>query len=374
MSAGFQDNNFASTTTQIADSWQLFGGGDGVQIRVHGGTRVQTYSSQYGGLNITSNGIASTDRKGWKCPIRLDPIKPSIRYFGTNKLYKYDTAQSKWNAISGDLTNGSGGGVYGTISAFAISPTNNQYIYTGSDDGRAYITKNGGSTWTDVSAGLPGFWCTFIKVDRVNPEIAYIGFSGYRYGFTDAHFYRTVNGGTTWERISNDLPQIPVNDLETDPLNANVLYLATDIGVYYSLNKGKNWNRLGTQMPAVVTLGLNFAVNSRTLYAGTYGRGIYRIKLPAKPPTSNQKKADENFIVQVYPQPASSYFYLSIKPHKMPIDVEIQNTMGITVYHTVIDENKNTIKVECSKWNNGLYIMQLKHDDYTETKNILLKN
>jgi photosystem II stability/assembly factor-like uncharacterized protein len=289
ISAGFQDNSFARTTTQISDTWQAFGGGDGVQIRVHPNTRAETYSSQYGALNISSAGIGFTDRKGWKCPIRLDPVKPSIRYFGTNKLYKFDTSANRWNAISGDLTMGSGTGIYGTITAFGIAPSNQQYIYTGSDDGRAYITKNGGASWSDISAGLPGFWCTFVKVDRTNPEVAYIGFSGYRYGFKDAHLYKTKNGGATWVRISNDLPQIPVNDLETDPLMPNILYLATDIGVYYSINGGRNWKRLGKNMPSVVTLGLNFAVDSRILYAGTYGRGIYKIKIPAKKPTIQTK-------------------------------------------------------------------------------------
>lgn len=374
VSAGFQDNNFAKTSTQITDSWQLFGGGDGVQIRVHGGTRIETYSSQYGGLNITSNGIGLSDRKGWKCPIRLDPVKPSIRYFGTNKLYKYDTTINKWSAISGDLTNGTGTGSYGTITAFALSPTNNQYIYTGSDDGRAFVTKNGGTTWTDISTGLPGFWCTFVKVDRVNPEIAYIGFSGYRYGFTDAHIYRTTNGGATWKRIANDLPQIPINDIESDPLNANVLYLATDIGVYYSVNKGKNWSRLGTQMPAVVTLGLNFAVNTRTLYAGTFGRGIYKIKLPSKLPASKVENQDGKIIAKIYPQPASSYFHLNIMPHTSPVELVIENTAGMASYQQLILENVNTIKIDCSKWNRGLYMIKLSNNGLIDTKSILLIN
>lgn len=373
ISAGFQDNNFARTSTQVADSWQVFGGGDGVQIRVHGGTRVETYSSQYGGLSITSSGISATDRKGWKCPIRLDPVKPSIRYFGTNKLYKFDTSANRWNAISGDLTNGNGTGSYGTISAVGIAPSNNQYIYTGSDDGRAFVTKNGGSTWTDISTGLPGFWCTFVRVDRTNPEIAYIGFGGYRYGFRDAHIYRTTNGGTTWKRISNDLPQIPVNDLETDPLNANVLYLASDIGVYYSINTGKNWSRLGEKMPAVVTLGLNFAANTRTLYAGTYGRGVYKIKLPSRPPSMiAQSQIADEMMVSIYPQPVSDLINIKLTANEKLVNINIQDSRGIIVYQKMIAPNTVNVSINCAQWNKGWYVVKLSDDQSSVSRNILV--
>ena len=63
LSAGFQDNNFAHTSTQTINGWQLFGGGDGVQVRVNPVDKTETYSSQYGGLNITTSGFGASDRK-----------------------------------------------------------------------------------------------------------------------------------------------------------------------------------------------------------------------------------------------------------------------------------------------------------------------
>jgi photosystem II stability/assembly factor-like uncharacterized protein len=289
LSAAFQDNSFARTSTQVQNTWQPFGGGDGVEIRVNPNDKSETYSSQYGGLNITTNGIGVSDRFNWRCPIRLDPVTPTIRYMGTNKVYKFNPSLSKWTAISGDLTNGSGSGNFGTITTLAVAPSNNNYIYSGSDDGQVYVTKNGGTSWQKITTGLPVLWTMFVKTDRTNPEIAYVGFSGYRYGVTDAHIYKTTNAGTTWTRISNDLPQIPVNDLEIDPTDPNTLYLATDIGVYYSTNGGTNWLKLGTKMPSVVVSTLNFAVNTRWLYASTYGRSIYKISVPSTVIASNNK-------------------------------------------------------------------------------------
>ena len=288
VSAAFQDNSFAHTSTQTVTGWQLFGGGDGVQIRVNPTDRTETYSSQYGGLSISTTGINFADRFNWWCPIRLDPVNAAIRYFGTNKVYKFNPTLNKWTAISTDLTNGTGAGNFGTITALAVAPSNNNYIYSGSDDGQVYVTKNAGTNWQKITTGLPALWVTFIKTEAANPEIAYVGFSGYRYGFKDAHIYKTTNAGTSWARVSNDLPQVPVNDLEIDPANTNTLYLGTDIGVYYSTNGGTNWLRLGTKMPAAVVSTLNFAVNTRQLYAATYGRSIYKIGVPAAAVVNNQ--------------------------------------------------------------------------------------
>lgn len=357
MSAAFQDNSFGHTSTQSVNGWQSFGGGDGVEIRVNPVNKFETYSSQYGGLNITTNGISFSDRFNWRCPIRLDPVNPDIRYFGTNKIYKFNPSQNKWNAISGDLTNGSGSGNFGTVTAIAVAPTNNNYIYSGSDDGQVYVTKNGGTSWTKITSGLPVLWTTFIKTSRTNPDIAYVGFSGYRYGVKDAHIYKTTNTGTSWTRISNDLPQVPVNDLEIDPDNANTLYLATDIGVYYSTNGGTNWARLGSKMPAVVTSTLNFAVNSRALYAATYGRSVYKIALPLTSVfSSNNINANKsNIAASLYPNPAKGFTNISLHENLHGTIIKIYNTNGAALVTEKLEANLLQKRINLQKLSAGIY-------------------
>jgi hypothetical protein len=360
VSAAFQDNSFARTSTQGLSTWQAFGGGDGVEIRVNPTDKTETYSSQYGALNITTNGINFSDRFNWRCPIRLDPVNPAIRYMGTNKVYKFNPSLNKWTAISSDLTNGSGSGNFGTITTLAVAPTNNNYIYSGSDDGQVYVTKNAGTSWQKITTGLPVLWTTFVKTDRTNPEIAYVGFSGYRYGVTDAHIYKTTDAGTTWTRISNDLPQVPVNDLEIDPTNANTLYLATDIGVYYSTNGGTNWLKLGTKMPSVVTSTLNFAVNSRVLYASTYGRSIYKISVPAVSFAVNNSSAANSIItsaITVYPNPASGYSTIKLAENKKGTIIKIYNNAGNVVLQDRIQANVLQEKINVQNIMPGNYTL-----------------
>ncbi len=359
VSAGFQDNSFAHTSTQTLNGWQFYGGGDGVQVRVNPVTKFETYSSQYGGLNITTNGIGFSDRFNWKCPIRLDPVNPDVRYFGTNKIYKFNPLQNKWTAISGDLTNGSGIGSFGTVTTIGVAPTNNSYIYSGSDDGQVYVTKNGGTTWTNITAGLPVFWTTFIKTDRTNPEIAYVGFSGYRYGFKDAHIYKTTNAGASWTRISNDLPQMPVNDIEIDPLNNNVLYLATDVGVYFSRNGGAHWLRLGSKMPAVVVSTLNLGVNTRQLYAATYGRSVYKLDVnTGNLPNDNfisaeTKKSIES--VSLHPNPARDYTMINLHENNNGAIIHVYNNKGEIEFSEKMEANTLQKKISLQKLTPGIY-------------------
>ncbi len=359
LSAAFQDNSFAHTSTQALNSWQVFGGGDGVEVRVNPLDKTETYSSQYGGINITTNGIGANDRYNWRCPIRLDPVNPAIRYFGTNKVYKFNPTQNKWTAISGDLTNGSGTGNYGTITTLAVAPSNNNYIYSGSDDGKVYVTKDAGTTWTNISAGLPVLWATFIKTDRTNPEIAYMGFSGYRYGVKDAHIYKTTNAGASWVRISNNLPQVPVNDLEIDPVTVSNLFLATDIGVYYSTNDGTTWAKLGTKMPSAVVSTLNFGVNTRQLYAATYGRSIYKLDLQGLALNSNQFAAagvkQSNISIALYPNPATDYAMINLKNNMHGTLINIYNNNGKLVSSEKMEANVLQQKINLQNTAKGVY-------------------
>ncbi len=377
ISAGFQDNNFAHTSTQTLTGWQAYGGGDGVEVRVSPTDKTETYSSQYGGINIGTNGIGATDRYNWRCPIRLDPVTPSIRYMGTNKVYKFSPSQSKWTAISGDLTNGTGTGNYGTITALAVAPTNNNYIYSGSDDGQVYITKNAGTSWQNITAGLPGLWTTFIKTDRTNPEIAYIGFSGYRYGVKDAHIYKTINAGASWVRISNDLPQVPVNDLEIDPVNTATLYLGTDIGVYTSTNDGTNWTKLGAKMPSVVVSTLNFAVNTRQLYAATYGRSVYKLSLPLAAISSASSSSEENskqaVSVSVYPNPATSYAVINLHNNLQGALISIYNSNGKLMFSQKINANVLQQKIDLKNYAKGVYYVESNGNNIKTTVKLVVQ-
>lgn len=100
--------------------------------------------------------------------------------------------------------------------------------------------------------------------------------------------YQSTDGGLSWLNLTSNLPLVPANSILVDPNNPLIVYLATDAGVWYTpdVNEcaipGQNcWNAMGSGLPdAPVTklAAYNFG-SSSSLFAATYGRGIWQIPL-----------------------------------------------------------------------------------------------
>ncbi|HSD66113.1 MAG TPA: glycosyl hydrolase, partial [Vicinamibacteria bacterium] len=108
----------------------------------------------------------------WTAPIAISPHDPKTVYHGGNVLFRTTDGGQSWAPISGDLTRDdetrqrwSGGPItgdntgaeyYDTIFAVAESPREKGLIWVGSDDGLVHVTRDGGQSWTDVTASVPG--------------------------------------------------------------------------------------------------------------------------------------------------------------------------------------------------------------------------
>jgi hypothetical protein len=102
-----------------------------------------------------------------------------------------------------------------------------------------------------------------------------VTYSGYRTQDEDkSYVYVTHDTGKTWEDISGGA-QNPVNDIEEDPDNPNILYLATDYGLFVTFDKGKTWTNFSSTAPHVIIKDLAVQKRDRDLVIATYGRGIY---------------------------------------------------------------------------------------------------
>ncbi len=286
---GAQDNGTCRTLTGSTSDWSLIYGGDGFQPLIHPTNSNYIWALyQYGALGFSSNGgygfssatsgIGYSDRMNWNSPHVQDPTNVNRRYFGTNKLYR-STSNTSWTAISGDLTNGphqgQSGQVDGILHAIAVSPLDGDVIWTGSDDGVVHVTTDGGSNWTDVSAGLPERWITSVRTDPNVRETAYVTISGFRWAEPLPHVFKTTDLGATWVSISGNLPEAPANDFVADPNFPGRFFVATDVGVYETADGGTTWHTLVSNLPNVVITSLALDEPNRELYAGTYGRSVF---------------------------------------------------------------------------------------------------
>lgn len=305
---GLQDNGVwvGAHNAKEDDSWHQSGhypwesimGGDGMQVqiddrdadivytgfqfgnyfRIHRATNKQIYIQPKHELG------ESPYRFNWQTPILLSPHNQDILYLGGNKLMRSMNQGDDWTAISNDLTNGGkkGNVAYGTLTTIAESIFQFGLIYTGSDDGLVYVTKNSGGSWSKISDSFPkDLWVSRVIASSHKKERVYVALNGYRWDDFKPYVYVSENYGQSWKNIGNGLPVSSINVIKEDPKNENVLYIGTDNGAYVSLDKGANWQAFSNGLPNVAVHDIVIQPEANDLLLGTHGRSIYKTNIEA---------------------------------------------------------------------------------------------
>ncbi|HWS85847.1 MAG TPA: Calx-beta domain-containing protein [Pyrinomonadaceae bacterium] len=211
-------------------------------------------------------------------PLRGNGVDQRL-YFGTWRLFVSDNLGDSWTAPAGmtDLTKGN----RDVLTAIGVSRSNTQVIYTGSAQGRAMVSRDGGANWTDVTAGLPNRFIETVVVHPSDPSTAYLSVSGFGTG----HVFKTVDGGATWADASGNLPNVPVSALLLDPQNPQVVYAGTDVGVFRSSAGGGAWESFNEGLPPAPVTAFAAQAGGR-IQVATYGRGAYELTTAQVGPSS----------------------------------------------------------------------------------------
>ena len=151
-------------------------------------------------------------------------------------------------------------------------------LWVGSDDGRLHVTRNGGGSWTDLTARLtgmtPGSWIGYIESSPINLGEAFVVVNDYRRGDTRPIVYHTTDyGGSFTQIVDEDKVSGHAQAIVQDPVQENLLFLGTDQGLWYSLNYGGSWTRFDADYPHVSTIDLKIHPREHDLIVGTFGRG-----------------------------------------------------------------------------------------------------
>ena len=105
-------------------------------------------------------------------------------------------------------------------------------------------------------------------------------FSGFRNGEDAAHIYKTENGGRSWRNISGNIPNAPVNDIVVGSERRDQrVFVGTDVGVFELTDdrrRGK-WRSVSRGLPLVPVLDVRLHEPSDTLFAGTFGRSVWKV-------------------------------------------------------------------------------------------------
>jgi hypothetical protein len=174
---------------------------------------------------------------------------------------------TSWEVVSPDLTRnidekqGNGGGPYtneavgaenyGTLAYIKESPHEAGLIWTGSDDGFVYLTKDGGANWENVTPkGLEECLINAIEVSPHDPATAYIATTRYKFDDKTPGIYKTTNYGKTWTNISSNIPYGAFTRVvREDTKVKDLLYAGTETGMYLSRDGGRNWENFQLNLP-----------------------------------------------------------------------------------------------------------------------------
>jgi photosystem II stability/assembly factor-like uncharacterized protein len=236
------------------------------------------------------------ERWQWTFPIVFDPFDPQTLMIASQHVWKTTDDGQSWTRMSPDLTRadpmtlGDSGGpitrdmngpeIFATVFAIGPSAVQRGLIWTGSDDGLVYVTRDGGATWSNVTP--PGIG-DYTRISTVEPSphkskagTAYV--AGKRYlvppGDRTPYLFKTDDYGRTWTKIVAGIaPHHYTHSIREDPVRPGLLFAGTEHGVYVSFTDGASWQPLRLNMPDTQISDL--AVKRDDLVVATHGRSFW---------------------------------------------------------------------------------------------------
>ena len=278
--------------TRGRDTYKSIGGGDGMMVRVDTRDNNIVYAgSQFGNYyryNKTTKKRIPIKPKhelgerplrfNWEAPIWLSIHNQDILYYGSNKFHRSLNKGENLETLSSDLTNGGikGDISYGTLTSIHESPLKFGLIYTGSDDGVIHISQDGGNSWKRISDKLPQkLWVSQVWASAFEEGRVYISMNGYRWDNFMPYLYVSEDYGETWKQLGADLPAEPVNVIQEDPVNQDILYAGTDHGLYLSLDRGESFMAMDKGLSGAPVHDIAIQPVAHDLIIGTHGRSAY---------------------------------------------------------------------------------------------------
>jgi hypothetical protein len=155
------------------------------------------------------------------------------------------------------------------------SPYEKGVIWTGSDDGLVYLTKDNGASWQNVTpAGLQECLINAIEVSPHDKATAYIATTRYKFNDHTPGLYKTTDYGKSWVKINNGIPgNAFTRVVREDDGRKDLLFAGTELGIFISFDGGKEWEAFQLNLP--ITPVTDLRIHKGDLIAATSGRSFW---------------------------------------------------------------------------------------------------
>lgn len=272
---GAQDNGILQRINYY--EYTTYWGGDGYDVMTDHPWRAANGNSD--DIYYTVNEIIRSDDTDISVPqnvcdicpknffgnLAMDPMDENIIYVGYQiGLYRSTNAGDDWTSIGTQPSNWS----------ISTCPSDPDIIYvagaTSSNNG--LIQKYNAPNWEPInnppSPYTGSLKITDIEVDPLISDLVHISVGGV---VPNAKVFTTTTGGSSWENISFNLPNVPVFCIKKDEFNG--LYVGTSIGVYYKREGISHWEPYYNGLPPVPVTQIE--IEGNFVHISTFGRGLW---------------------------------------------------------------------------------------------------
>ncbi|MBZ5603606.1 MAG: hypothetical protein LAO79_15000 [Acidobacteriia bacterium] len=167
------------------------------------------------------------------------------------------------------------------ITAIAESPVKQGVLWAGTDDGNVQMSRDGGKTWTNVVSHITGLtkggYVSRIEPSHKDAGTAYITFDNHRNADYGIYVFATKNYGDSFTRLTNGIPPDAgsVHVIREDPVNPDLLFAGTEFGMFITFDRGQNWHRMKNNLPTVPVFDIQIHPRDHDLIVATHGRAIW---------------------------------------------------------------------------------------------------
>ena len=198
--------------------------------------------------------------------VAVDPSDPRTVYAGTEPvhLFRSKDCGAHWEEVHGlqslpeSVSEKWWGPVFpheGHVLSIFIDPLDSRRLYLGLEHGGIVRTLDGGETWEDLSDGIEYLDIHMVVDDPLTRGVCYVA--------TARGFYRSEDEGKTWELSIDGLTRDYMHDFIVCSGSASTLFLTTANGsppawvrptkaesaIFRSANQGRTWDQVAGGLP-----------------------------------------------------------------------------------------------------------------------------
>ncbi|MFT4681070.1 MAG: photosystem II stability/assembly factor-like uncharacterized protein [Granulosicoccus sp.] len=354
VTGGAQDNG---TKRMINGVWTKIYGGDGMETIISDDNDNLVFATVQGGAFFRSedggnsfSGNLAPEGGPWVTSYIQDPTNPDVFYCGTHRVHRSYNRASSWFPISPDLT----GGGSSQIRDVKVSYSNPDLVFANTDK-RLYQSDDF-ENWDNIAGSAPSNNISSFAIDPYDSDKVWLTYSGYT---ENRQVYRTIDGGTTWQNLSHNLPALPINCITIEKGSTGGVYIGTDIGVYYTDQTMDSWEPYMAGLPNVIVTELEIQDGFEKIVASTYGRGIWRSDTRNAINIGVSEDSEPNKELQIFPNPTNGEFKISCSD-------DIKSVQLLDAYGKLLQEfkpNGNFVVATSNGLPAGIYYLRATGDN-----------